>query len=116
MIDGAHVIVESTDADADRTFMRDVFGFESVDSGGGWLIFALPPAELAFHPGENDRHRLYLMCSDLDATLEQLRLKGVTIGGEVTEQRWGRLASLRLPGGGQIGIYEPRHPTPPHRG
>ena len=115
MISGAHVIIDSEDPEADRAFMREVFGFESVDVGGGWLIFALPPAEVAFHPGDNGRHQLYLMCSDLDAALVDLEPKGVTASGDVSEQSWGRLASIRLPGGGELGIYEPRHPSPPHR-
>jgi len=113
VITGAHVIVESADPEADRAFIRDVFGFESVDVGGGWLIFALPPPELAFHPGTNDRHQLYLMCDDLEATLADLRGKGVKVNDEISEQRWGRLASFRLPGGGELSIYEPRHASPP---
>jgi catechol 2,3-dioxygenase-like lactoylglutathione lyase family enzyme len=115
MISGAHVIIESADVEADRAFIRDMFGFESVDAGGGWLIFALPAPELAFHPGENGKHQLYLMCNDLDATLEELRARGATVGDEVSEQRWGRLGSLRLPGGGALSIYEPRHPIPSPR-
>lgn len=115
MITGAHVIVESADPEADREFMRDVFGFESVDAGGGWLVFALPAPELAFHPGENGKHQLYLMCDDLDATLERLKAKGVTVTGAVSEQRWGRLGSFRLPGGGELFVYQPRHPSPAPR-
>jgi len=112
VISGSHVIVETTDPEADRDFVRDVLGFQSVDAGDGWLIFALPAAELAFHPGSNGRHQLYLMCEDLDATLADLRRKGVNVSDEVSEQRWGRLGSLRLPGGGELSIYEPRHPSP----
>jgi predicted enzyme related to lactoylglutathione lyase len=112
MITGAHVIVESSNPEADRAFIRDVFGFESVDAGGGWLIFALPPAEVAFHPGENGKHQLYLMCDDLGSTLEELRRKGANVGDEISEQRWGRLASFRLPGGGELAVYEPTHPRP----
>lgn len=96
-------------------FFGDVLGLESVDVGGGWLIFALPPGELAVHPGTNSRHELYLMCSDLDATLDELRGKGVRIGDEIHEQPWGRLATVTLPGGGELSIYQPRHPSPPHR-
>ena len=114
MVTGAHVIIDSEDPEADRTFMRDVFGFDSVDVGGGWLIFALPPAEVAFHPGDNGRHHMYLMCRDIDATLDELKPKGVEASGAVSEQSWGRLASIRLPGGGELGIYEPKHPSPPH--
>ncbi len=113
MINGSHVIIESQDPDADRAFVREVLGFDSVDAGGGWLIFALPAAELAFHPGANGRHQLYLMCDDLDAALAQLRGKGVNVSDEITEQRWGRLGSFRLPGGGELSIYEPRHARPP---
>jgi len=112
VISGSHVIVETTDPEADRDFVRDVLGFQSVDAGDGWLIFALPAAELAFHPGPNGRHQLYLMCEDLDATLANLRRKGVNVSDEVSEQRWGRLGSFRLPGGGELSIYEPRHPSP----
>jgi catechol 2,3-dioxygenase-like lactoylglutathione lyase family enzyme len=115
MFIGAHTIIESTDAEADRAFFRDVLGLESVDVGGGWLIFALPPAELAVHPGTNSRQELYLMCADLDTTLAELRGRGVPVGEEIHDERWGRLATMTLPGGGQVSIYQPRHPTPPHR-
>src|SRR5438445_6224731 len=100
LINGVHTIIGSTDADADRAFVRDVLGFESVDAGGGWLIFALPPAELALHPGTNSEHQLYLMCADLDATLRTLKGKGVAIKAQAIEQGWGRIASIVLPGGG----------------
>ena len=112
MVTGSHVIVESADPEADRAFVRDVLGFDSVDAGGGWLIFSLPAAELAFHPGANDRHQLYLMCEDLDATLAGLRQRGVKVSDEVSEQRWGRIGSFQLPGGGELSIYEPHHPSP----
>src|SRR3954449_10254687 len=99
MISGAHVIVYSKDAEADRAFLRDVLGFGSVDAGRGWLIFALPPAEVAVHPDEqNDRHELYLMCDDLQATIRDLTAKGVSCGA-VHEQSWGTLTAIRLPGG-----------------
>jgi catechol 2,3-dioxygenase-like lactoylglutathione lyase family enzyme len=111
-ISGAHVIISSSDAAADRTFFRDVLGFESVDAGGGWLIFALPPAELALHPGTNGEHQLYLMCTDIDATIQRLEGKGVPVKTRPSEQSWGRLASVVLPGGGEIFIYQPSHPTP----
>jgi catechol 2,3-dioxygenase-like lactoylglutathione lyase family enzyme len=111
MITGTHVIVYSKDADADRAFFRDVLGFESVDAGHGWLIFAMPPAEAAFHPSEeNNRHELYLMCSDLSAEMARLKAKGVHCS-EVHQERWGAITKLTLPGGGQIGLYEPRHKT-----
>lgn len=108
-ISGAHVVVHSTDAEADRAFVRDVLGFPSVDAGGGWLIFRLPPAEVAVHPSGSPAHELSLMCDDLDETVAELAVRGVRTG-EVTEARWGRLTSIRLPGGGDLGLYEPHHP------
>ncbi len=111
---GAHTIIESNDADADRAFFRDVLGFDSVDAGDGWLIFALPPAEVAIHPGNNGRHELYLMCTDLEAAVIQLESKGVKINAPVHDLPWGRLVSITLPGGSGLSIYEPRHPLPPH--
>jgi catechol 2,3-dioxygenase-like lactoylglutathione lyase family enzyme len=115
VINGAHVILGSTDAEADRAFIRDVLGFEFIDSGAGWLIFALPPAEVAVHPGKEGEHRLYLMCDDLDATLEELKRRGASVSAETSEQSWGRLRSIRLPGGGELGIYQPKHPSPQRR-
>ena len=113
MVFGAHVIVYSKDAEADRVFFRDVLGFSSVDAGRGWLIFALPPAEAAFHPAaENDRHELYFMCEDLTAEIQALREKGVACS-EVHEERWGSVTAVSLPGGGKIGLYQPKHPTAP---
>jgi catechol 2,3-dioxygenase-like lactoylglutathione lyase family enzyme len=111
VITGAHAIVFSEEAEAARAFLRDVLGFDSVDAGGGWLIFALPPAELAVHPGA-PRCELYLMCDDLDATVQELRAKGAEIADEVSEERWGRLTAIRVPGGGELGLYEPHHPSP----
>lgn len=113
MINGAHVILYSQDADADRAFLRDVLGFSHVDAGHGWLIFKLPPAEVAVHPagpGEQAGHELYLMCDDLAATLAELAAKGVATG-EVTRQRWGALAAITLPGGAPLSLYQPRHPV-----
>jgi catechol 2,3-dioxygenase-like lactoylglutathione lyase family enzyme len=111
MISGAHVIVASKDAQADRAFLRDVLGFKSVDAGHGWLIFALPPAEAAFHPSDGtDIHELYFMCDDLKAEMASLTKKGVSFS-EVQEARWGSITKMRLPGGGQIGLYQPKHPT-----
>ena len=111
MITGSHVIVSSRDAEADRAFFADVLGHPNVDAGGGWLIFKLPPAELAVHPSDGPTgHELYFMCDDLEATMADLRTKGVEFTEDVSEQRWGRLSRFRLPGGGQVGIYEPRHP------
>jgi catechol 2,3-dioxygenase-like lactoylglutathione lyase family enzyme len=109
-VSGAHVIVYSRDPDADREFLRDVLGYPHVDAGGGWLIFKLPPAEVAIHPSDDPSwHELYLMCDDLDATITELSAHGVSCAA-VTEARWGRLSGFRLPGGGDVGIYEPHHP------
>jgi catechol 2,3-dioxygenase-like lactoylglutathione lyase family enzyme len=110
MITGAHAIVYSEDAEADRAFFKDVLKFDHVDAGGGWLIFALPPAELALHPGP-DKHELYLMCDDIEATTAELRDRGVGVG-DVNDRGWGLLSSIKLPGGGVLGLYEPKHPTP----
>ena len=111
MISGAHVIVYSKDAAADRAFFRDVLGFASVDAGHGWLIFALPPAEAAFHPAEaNGRHELYLLCEDLEAEMKSLAKRGVTCSA-VQQERWGSITSVPLPGGGTVGLYQPKHPT-----
>ena len=111
MITGAHVIVYSKDPEGDRAFFHDVLKFSSVDAGHGWLIFALPPAEAAFHPSEeNDQHELYFMCDDLKATMAALKGKNVECGA-VHEERWGSLTTMLLPGGGKIGLYQPKHPT-----
>jgi catechol 2,3-dioxygenase-like lactoylglutathione lyase family enzyme len=111
MIFGAHVIVYSKDADADRAFFRDVLGFPSVDAGRGWLIFALPPGEAAFHPSdENGAHELYFMCDDLKAEMASLAKKNVKCS-EVQDARWGSITKMHLPGGGEVGLYQPKHPT-----
>jgi len=111
MIFGAHVILYSRDAEVDRAFLRDVLGFRSVDAGHGWLIFALPPAEVAVHPAEeNGRHELYFMCDDLKAEVSALAEKSVQCS-KVQEERWGSIVKIRLPGGGEVGLYQPRHPT-----
>jgi catechol 2,3-dioxygenase-like lactoylglutathione lyase family enzyme len=111
MISGAHVIVYTKDVEADRSFFREVLGFKSVDAGHGWLIFALPPGEAAFHPAEkNGPHELYFMCDNLAAEIAALRKKGVTCS-PVHEERWGSITKMRLPGGGEIGLYQPKHPT-----
>jgi catechol 2,3-dioxygenase-like lactoylglutathione lyase family enzyme len=110
MISGAHVVVYSKNAEADRAFFRDILGFKSVDAGHGWLIFALPPAEAAFHPSEEDVHELYLMCDDLKTEMAALAKRGVHCS-KVEEARWGSITSVRLPGGGSIGLYQPKHPT-----
>jgi predicted enzyme related to lactoylglutathione lyase len=114
MITGVHAVVFSEDAEAARAFFRDVLELAHVDAGGGWLIFALPPAELAAHPADTSgRHELYLMCDDVHATVEELRAKGVEITRPVSDEGFGLMTALRIPGGGEIGLYEPRHPTPP---
>jgi hypothetical protein len=111
MIFGAHLILYSKDADADRAFIRDVLGFLSIDAGRGWLIFATPPAEIAVHPAdENGRCELYLMCNDLQAEIALLREKEVFCP-EIHEERWGSLTRIPLPGGGTVGLYQPKHPV-----
>jgi catechol 2,3-dioxygenase-like lactoylglutathione lyase family enzyme len=111
MISGAHAILYSKDAEADRAFFRDVLGFKFVDAGHGWLIFALPPGEAAFHPSDqNGPHELYFMCDNLKSEMAALAKKAVTCS-EVHEERWGSITRLRLPGGGEIGLYQPKHPT-----
>jgi predicted enzyme related to lactoylglutathione lyase len=109
-----HAIVFSAEAEKVRAFFADVLRMPSADAGGGWLIFALPPAELAVHPAEGEtRHELYLMCDDIQATLADLRARGVEVAREVSDQGWGLLAAIRLPDGSEFPIYEPRHPLPP---
>ena len=110
MISGAHVVVYSKEAEADRVFFRDVLGFKSVDAGRGWLIFALPPTETAFHPSENHTHELYFMCDDLKAEMALLAKKGVKCS-KVEEARWGSITKMWLPSGGTVGLYQPKHPT-----
>lgn len=121
MITGTHVLFYSQDADADREFCRDVLGFGSVDAGGGWLIFALPPAEAAFHPSEGESREIqdagsplnaeiYLMCDDVHAEIKRLQAKKVKCTPVKTE-RWGIRTSFRLPSGGELGLYQPTHPT-----
>jgi catechol 2,3-dioxygenase-like lactoylglutathione lyase family enzyme len=114
VINGAHAIIFSSDAEADRAFFQNVLGLRSVDAGGGWLIFALPPAELAVHPAAPGiaSHELYLLCDDIEATVTELEGKGVSAERPFVDQRWGRLAFIRLPSGGRLGIYQPRHPQP----
>lgn len=110
MISGSHVVIYSKNAEADRAFFRDVLGFKSVDAGHGWLIFALPPAEVAFHPSEEAAHELFFMCDDLRAEISSLAAQGVRCT-EVEEARWGSITTVGLPGGGHIGLYQPKHPT-----
>jgi catechol 2,3-dioxygenase-like lactoylglutathione lyase family enzyme len=113
MINGAHTIIYTKDADALRAFLRDVLELEHVDAGDGWLIFALPPGEIAAHPTDEVGHQeLYFMCDDIETTVEELRTKGVEFAAPISDQGFGRLTAMKLPGGGEIGLYEPRHPTP----
>jgi catechol 2,3-dioxygenase-like lactoylglutathione lyase family enzyme len=111
MISGAHLIVYSRNAEAERAFLRDALGFKSVDAGHGWLIFAPPPAEAAIHPSdEGGVHELFFMCDELKAEMAVLEKKGVKCS-RVHEQRWGSITKMRLPGGGEVGLYQPKHPT-----
>jgi catechol 2,3-dioxygenase-like lactoylglutathione lyase family enzyme len=111
MISGAHVVVYSKDAEADRAFFRDFLGFRYVDAGHGWLIFALPPAEAAFHPSEGEAHELFFMCDDLKAEVAALLKNGIKCA-KIEEARWGSITKMRLPGGGSVGLYQPKHPRP----
>ena len=111
MISGAHVILFTPAADATREFLRDALGFSSVDAGGGWLIFALPPSEVAVHPADHPSHELYLICDDLAATMAKLAGAGATFG-PVNEERWGRVTVMTIPGGAQFSIYQPSHASP----
>jgi hypothetical protein len=112
MINGAHVVIYSKDAEADKAFIRDVLRFSHVDAGHGWLIFTLPPAEAAVHAStENERHEFYLMTDDLDGEMAALKKAGVACEAQ-SRQRWGMLTRIRLPGGGTLGLYQPDHPRP----
>jgi hypothetical protein len=112
MINGAHAIIRSTDADADRAFLRDVLRLPNVDAGAGWLIFALPPAEVAVHPADaNDVHELYLMCDDVEAFVGAMQTRHVECTA-IQNAGWGLVTRVTLPGGGTVGVYEPRHARP----
>ena len=112
MINGAHTIIYSTNPDADRAFLRDVLELTNVDVGGGWLIFGLPPAEVAVHPSDkNDVHEFYLMCDDVKLFIEEMKKRDV-VCGPVQDESWGARTHLMLPGGGKLGIYQPRHARP----
>jgi catechol 2,3-dioxygenase-like lactoylglutathione lyase family enzyme len=113
VITGVHAVMFTREVEGVRAFFRDVLGFSSVDAGGGWLIFALPPAELAAHPSDEDGHQeLYLMCDDVEATVDELGRKGVEFTGPISDEGFGLVTAMKLPGGGELGLYEPRHPTP----
>jgi catechol 2,3-dioxygenase-like lactoylglutathione lyase family enzyme len=114
MIVGTHAVIYADDAERARAFFRDVLGLANVDAGDGWLIFRLPPAELGIHPAsgpEAGQHELYLMCDDLDATIVELRSKGVEFVGDVQAAGWGSTITLQVPGAGTLRLYEPRHPV-----
>lgn len=112
MITGVHALIYSAEAEALRRFFRDTLGFSSVDAGEGWLIFALPPAELGVHPADEDiHHKLYLTCDDIQATVEALKAKGVEFSGTIIDEGWGLVARAKIPGAGELGIYQPRHAT-----
>jgi hypothetical protein len=112
MITGAHSIIHSTNPDGDRAFFRDVLKLTNVDAGDGWLIFGLPPAEVAVHPSDkNDVHEFYLMCDDIEAFVAEMEKHSIACG-RVQDQGWGKLTQLTLPGGGRLGVYQPRHARP----
>lgn len=111
MINGTHLVIYSRDAEADRAFFRDVLEYPHVDAGGGWLIFKVPPGEVAVHPiGDREAHELFLMCDDIETTIAELTAKGVKFVGAVSDEGWGLLSTIRLPGGSTLGLYQPRHP------
>jgi hypothetical protein len=112
MINGIHTLIYSQDADAVRILFRDILKLPSVDAGHGWLIFAAPPAELAVHPTDGEaHHELYLMCDDIQATVKELKTKGVELVRPIKDAGWGLVTALKLPGGAELGLYEPKHPT-----
>lgn len=112
MINAVHLLIYSTDAEADRAFLRDMLGLPHVDSGGGWLIFKVPPAELGVHPTEaTGRHEIFLMCDDVEATVAELTAKGVEFVRPVNDAGFGLETAIRLPGGGELGLYQPKHAT-----
>ena len=107
---GVHALIYTPEAEELRRLLGEVFGWSSVDAGGGWLIFALPPAELGVHPADRPRHELSLTCDDLTATMAELGARGVTFGGEPEQHSWGTGVTMVLPGGVEVLLYEPRHP------
>ena len=112
MITGIHLVIYSKDTEADKAFFRDILKLTNVDVGQGWLIFGLPPSELAVHPSsENDRHEIYLMCDDIKTLVRQMSKQKI-VCSEIQNQGWGQLVQLTLPGGGKLGVYQPRHGRP----
>jgi predicted enzyme related to lactoylglutathione lyase len=114
MITGVHALIYSPEAERVRAFLRDVLGWPSVDAGGGWPIFAMPPSEVAVHPADGStgvRQELFLMCDDLEATVAELASRGIGLARPIEQQGWGAATAIRLPGGGELGLYQPRHPT-----
>lgn len=112
MITGIHSLIYTKDADSMRAFFRDILGFPSVDAGDGWLIFELPPAELGIHPSDGEAtHELSLMCDDIHATVAALKDKGVKFTRPISEQSWGLVTSIQIPGGAELSLYQPKHPT-----
>ena len=111
MITGIHALLHSKDADATRALFRDVLGFSAIDAGRGWLIFGLPPSEVAVHPGDNEKHEFYLMCDDVEGFIADMKKRKVKCG-PIHDQPWGRLTEVTLPGGGKLGVYEPKHARP----
>jgi hypothetical protein len=112
MITGAHVVIHSKDAEADRAFLKDILQLTHVDAGHGWLIFGLPPSELAVHPAnQNGRQELYLMCDDIHAFVQKMTAANIMCD-PISDQRWGLITQLTLPGGGKLGVYQPRHARP----
>jgi catechol 2,3-dioxygenase-like lactoylglutathione lyase family enzyme len=114
VISGAHIILFTDAVEQTRDFLRDALHLPSVDAGGGWLIFALPPAEVAVHPADRASHELYLMCDDIEATTARLQDAGATFG-PVRDERWGRITVMTIPGGAQLSLYQPSHPVPDRR-
>ena len=117
MIAGAHTLIFAEDADAARAFFRDVLRFPNVEAHKGWLIFALPPAELGIHPGpgwsgRTGQHELFFMCHDIERTVGELEQKGVEFVGPITDEGFGLVTKFKVPGAGEVGLYEPKHPSP----
>lgn len=111
MVKGVHALVYSRKAEEVRSFFKEVLELPSVDAGDGWLIFTLPPSELAVHPADEGGHELYLMCDDIVSTTESLKARGITVAGPIADRGWGWVTRIRLKGGDEFGLYQPKHPT-----